>query len=383
MNALRLGAVAQALLIWDLTGSTLSLGVVAAASALPMMLINVFGGVMADRFEAKNLLSITSLVGAALLVVLGVLDATDVVRPWHVFVIAILTGLISGADPPARQAYFPSLVPNSALKSAVTINGSLLASASIVAPTLGGLLIAATNTSIGFFVAAIGWFSMFVVTFVLPGRGTIERQRSVLRELTTGFNFIRTNRVLLVLAILVFSNMLMGFGWIGVLPAYVDRFGGGEREVGFVFSSAGVGAFTGILVAGRLSLGKHYGRVTLAAAALFSSVMLVVSVSPVLALGMALALIAHFGNGFFNISAVVAVQLRVPEDIRGRVMGVFAISQSVGLLGGLWTGTLANWFGIKAGMLVGPIILLMMISLIFVTQKSVRMLHENPELDAT
>lgn len=383
MNALRLGAVAQALLIWDLTGSTLSLGVVAAASALPMMLINVFGGVMADRFEAKNLLSLTSLVGAVLLIVLGILDVTDVVRPWHVFVIAILTGLISGADPPARQAYFPSLVPSSALKSAVTINGSLLASASIVAPTLGGLLIAATNTSIGFFVAAIGWFSMFVVTLFLPGRGTIARQRSVLRELTTGFDFIRSNRVLLVLAILVFSNMLMGFGWIGVLPAYVDRFGGGEREVGFVFSSAGVGAFTGILVAGRLSLGKHYGRVMLAAAALFSSVMLVVSVSPVLALGMALALIAHFGNGFFNISAVVAVQLRVPEDIRGRVMGVFAISQSVGLLGGLWTGTLAGLFGIQVGMLVGPIVLLTMISLIFVTQKSVRMLHENPELDAT
>lgn len=383
MNALRLGAVAQALLIWDLTGSTLSLGVVAAASALPMMLINVFGGVMADRFEAKNLLSLTSLVGAALLIVLGVLDATNVVRPWHVFVIAILTGLISGADPPARQAYFPSLVPSSALKSAVTINGSLLASASILAPTLGGLLIAVTNTSIGFFVAAIGWFSMFVVTLVLPGRGTIDRQRSVLKELTTGFVFIRSHRVLLVLAILVFSNMLMGFGWIGVLPAYVDRFGGGEREVGFVFSSAGVGAFTGILVAGRLSLGKHYGRVTLAAAALFSSVMLAVSVSPTLALGMALALIAHFGNGFFNISALMAVQLRVPEDIRGRVMGVFAISQSVGLLGGLWTGTLANLFGIKTGMLVGPIILLTMISLIFVTQKSVRMLHENPELDAT
>jgi len=383
MNALRLGAVAQALLIWDLTGSTLSLGVVAAASALPMMLINVFGGVMADRFEAKNLLSFTSLVGAALLIVLGVLDATNVVRPWHVFVIAILTGLISGADPPARQAYFPSLVPSSALKSAVTINGSLLASASIVAPTLGGLLIAVTNTSIGFFVAAIGWFSMFLVTLVLPGRGTIDRQRSVLKELTTGFVFIRSHRVLLVLAILVFSNMLMGFGWIGVLPAYVDRFGGGEREVGFVFSSAGVGAFTGILVAGRLSLGKHYGRVTLAAAALFSSVMLAVSVSPILALGMALALIAHFGNGFFNTSAVVAVQLRVPEDIRGRVMGVFAISHSVGLLGGLWTGTLADLFGIKTGMLVGPIILLTMISLIFVTQKSVRMLHENPELDAT
>ena len=109
--------------------------------------------------------------------------------------------------------------------------------------------------------------------------------------------------------------------------------------------------------------------------------MLLVSLSPVLWLGMVLAVVAHFGNGMFNISALVAVQLRVPDDIRGRVMGVFAISQSVGLLGGLWTGALAALIGLRAGMLVGPIILLLLITTIFVTQRNVRELHEDPALD--
>jgi len=381
MNALRLGAVAQGLLMWELTGSPLSLGGVAAATAIPMMLVNIFGGVFADRFEAKFLLGGSAFIGAMMFVLLGVLDVTNTVQPWHIFAIAIFSGFVAGADQPSRQAYFPSLVPKSAMKSAITINGSLMASASVVAPTVGGLLMSEFGTPLGFFVASLGWFSMFAATLVLPRRGTFSVQRSVLRDLGTGIGYIRSHRILLVLLILAFSNMLMVFGWIGMLPAFVEEFGGGKREVGFMFSSAGIGAFSGIMVAGRLSPGRRLGWLILSGAASFSAVMLVVSNSPSLALAMVLATVAHFGNGLFNISSIVAVQLRVPEDIRGRVMGVFAISQSVGILGGLWTGTLATLIGIRAGMMVGPAIMLLMIFTIFVTQRKVRKLHENPTRD--
>jgi len=381
MNALRLGAVAQGLLMWELTGSPLSLGGVAAATAIPMMLVNIFGGVLADRYEAKHLLGGSSLIGAILFVLLGGLDITNTVLPWHIFAIAIVAGFVSGADQPSRQAYFPSLVPKSAMKSAVTINGSLIASASVVAPTVGGILMAAFGTPFGFFISALGWFAMFLATVVLPRRGTSEVTRSVLRDLGTGIGYIKSHRVLLTLLILAFSNMLMVFGWIGMLPAYVEFFDGGKREVGFMFSSAGIGAFSGIMVAGRVSPGKRLGWLILGGAASFSAIMLVVSNSPSLVLGMVLAALAHFGNGLFNISAIVAVQLRVPEDIRGRVMGVFAISQSVGILGGLWTGTLATMIGLRAGMMVGPAIMLLMIATIFITQRKVRNLHEDPASD--
>ena len=381
MNALRLGAVAQGLLMWELTGSPLSLGGVAAATALPMMFVNIFGGVFADRYEAKLLLGGSALIGALLFVILGVLDFTDTVRPWHIFSISIFAGFVSGADQPSRQAYFPSLVPKSAMKSAVTINGSLMASASVVAPTVGGLLMAEFGTPFGFFIAALGWFAMFAATVVLPRRGTSIVQRSVMRDLGTGIGYIKSHRVLLVLLILAFSNMFMVFGWIGMLPAYVDMFGGGKREVGFMFSSAGIGALSGIIVAGRLSPGRRLGWMILGGAASFSSIMLIVSNSPSLALAMPLAAVAHFGNGLFNISSIVTVQLRVPEDIRGRVMGVFAISQSIGILGGLWTGSLATVIGLRAGMMVGPTVMLVMISIIFLTQRKVRNLHEDPTQD--
>ena len=233
-------------------------------------------------------------------------------------------------------------------------------------------MIAATATHIGFFVAAGGWIAMFIATLFLPRGGSSPGQRSVIRELATGFRFIRGHRMLL---------MLMGFGWIGLLPTYVDQLGGGAREVGFVFSSAGIGALSGIVVAGRLSPRRHAGRFMLGAAAAFSATMLFVANSPCLGLGMGLAVVAHFGNGMFNISALVAVQLRVLDAIRGRVMGVFAISQSIGLLGGLWTGALAAAIGLRAGMTVGPVVLLVLIFTVFATQRKVRELHEDTVLD--
>jgi hypothetical protein len=119
----------------------------------------------------------------------------------------------------------------------------------------------------------------------------------------------------------------------------------------------------------------------LGAAATFSATMLFVANSPALWLSMPLAVVAHFGNGVFNISALVAVQLRTLKDIRGRVMGVFTISQSVGLLGGLWTGTLAAFMGLKAGMMIGPVVLLVMVFTIYITRRSVRDLHEVPAHD--
>ena len=127
---------------------------------------------------------------------------------------------------------------------------------------------------------------MFIATLLLPRRGSSPEQRSVIRELATGFRFIRGHRVLLVLMVLTFSNMLMGFGWIGLLHAYVDQLGGGVREVGFVFSSAGIGALSGIVVEGRLSLRRHAERLMLGAAAAFSATMLFVANSPSLWLGM-------------------------------------------------------------------------------------------------
>mgnify|MGYP001195979487 FL=1 len=96
---------------------------------------------------------------------------------------------------------------------------------------------------------------------------------------------------------------------------------------------------------------------------------------------MILAAFAHFGNGSLFNTTTVAVQIRLPEIIRGRVMGIFIITGSIGIIGGLWTGLWASMIGLKLGMMIGPTVIIILVILIYVTQKQIRYLHENPEFD--
>ena len=380
-NAYRLGVVTQMILIWKLAGTELSLGIGAASLALPMIAFNLFGGILADRYESRILLLVVSSLGIISFTCVSFLDFFDYIEFWHIIIFSIFSGIVSGVDQVSRFAYFPSLVSKESMKSAVTFNNANFSMSSIIAPAIGGFVISLFDTYIGFMIASIGWGIMAVSTFFLPNRGVDSYQRSILFELTTGFKFIYSKKIILILNILLFTNMLMNFGWITILPSYVQRFDGGAKEVGYLFSSCGAGAIAGVLLSSRFSFGKYYGYAILSSALLFSSMLFFISFSENLYLSMALASLAHFGNGSLFNSSFYAVQIRLPELIRGRVMGIFIITGSVGIMGGLWTGFWSSLIGIRYGMIIGPTVIIILVIFIYITQKNIRNLHENPEFD--
>ena len=374
----RLNVVALAILVYDLTGSTLSLGYVAAANAVPTILFNLFGGVLADRMETRFLLRITALATTAMLTALAVLIATELIHVWHVYVLAVLSGIVIGFDNPTRQAYFPTLVPPKATKSAVNLNGAMMASASVVMPTIGGLLIAAFGTETGFFVAAAGYGAMTASTWLLPARKPVlDEVRNVFADFNTGLSYIIRTRVFAVIIGLNFATMLFVFGYIQILPAFVSEFGGGARQVGFTFSAAGIGALSGIIAAGRIRPGRRLGWLILGAALVFSSLIFVAAHVQSYALVLPLVAIGHFGNGMFMISSMTALQLRVPDELRGRVMGIYAVNQSLAILGGLWAGTMSDIFGVRWGVALGPVVVATIIALIALTQRQVTGLRDD------
>lgn len=355
-----------------MTGSTLRLGLVAAANALPTILFNLFGGVLADRMETRFLLRITAFATTIMLATLAVLIATGTIVLWHVFVLASLSGIVIGIDNPTRQAYFPSLVPPRATKSAVNLNGAMMASASVVMPTIGGLLIAAFGTSTGFFVAAGGYGFMTASTWLIPARKpVIGEARNVFREFSEGVSFIVHTREFAVIIGLSFASMFFVFGYIQILPAFVAEFDGGDSQVGFLFSAAGVGALSGIIVAGRIRPGRRLGWTILGAAFVFSALVFTAAQAQQYALVLVLIAIGHFGNGMFMISSMTALQLRVPDELRGRVMGIYAINQSLAILGGLWAGTMGDILSVRWGVALGPVVVISLIVLIALTQRRI------------
>ena len=225
-NAYRLGVVTQMILIWKLAGTELSLGIGAASLALPMIAFNLFGGILADRYESRILLLVVSSLGIISFTCVSFLDFFDYIEFWHIIIFSIFSGIVSGIDQVSRFAYFPSLVSKESMKSAVTFNNANFSMSSIIAPAIGGFVISLFDTYIGFMIASIGWGIMAVSTFFLPNRGVDSYQRSILFELTTGFKFIYSKKIILILNILLFTNMLMNFGWITILPSYVQRFDG-------------------------------------------------------------------------------------------------------------------------------------------------------------
>ncbi|NQW16691.1 MAG: MFS transporter [Chloroflexi bacterium] len=377
----RLNQVSLTVLVFDITGNALDLGVLAASTALPTIIVSMFGGVLADRLNTRMVLAFSTSIIATVLSVIAVLVITNSIELWHVFALAALNGVALGMDEPARETYFTSLIPKVALRSAVTNNGALRASNSVLMPTLGGVIISIAGLSAAFFIAAGAWGLMLATLLFLPSRHVISASRNPIKDLSEGVRYIAQRRVFLAIIGLSFANIFFGAGWIQILPAYVDRFDGDATQVGFLFSAAGLGALTGIILSGRLNSTQYVGRVIIGACLLFSTSLLVIAISPGMAVSIPAAYVAHLGNGLFMMSSRTAIQLRVEDHVRGRVMGIVAITNSLFVLSGLFTGSMAAAFGVKTGMLIGPVIVIAAALIMMTTQRELRNLDGRPVAD--
>ena len=382
----RLIIVAISLLIYRLTGSALSLGIVAAASAIPIMLFNFLGGIIADKYNVKKILFFLAFLIFIVLIYLGYLDITNKVETYHVYVCSIILGILLGIDFPARNSYFPKIVSHKYLRSSISLNGATMAGSSVIVPTIGGLLISVYGTSIGIFLSAFGYLIMSISTFFLPNVKGSSESSSNMKFFTEGMSFILKNELFYYLILMTYFTNFFIFGYIQALPAFIDIFGGTEKEVGFMFSCAGLGALTGLLTAGKININKNLGKIIISSATFFSMMMILVSLVGTelipknipftnILLIFPLAIIGHFGNGFYMLSTYAVIQSKVPENIRGRVMGILAIHISLGVLGGLWVGGIGEIFSIRLGVGIGPVICLVLFLYIFIFKKSIRKLE--------
>jgi len=378
--------VAISLLIYRLTGSALSLGLVAAASAIPIMLFNFIGGIIADKYNVKRILFYLAFLIFIILIYLGYLDLTNKVEIYHVYICSIILGILLGIDFPARNSYFPKIVSQKYLRSSISLNGATMAGSSVIVPTIGGLLISVYGTSIGIFLSAFGYLIMSISTFFLPNVKGSSESSSNMKFFTEGMSFILKNELFYYLILMTYFTNFFIFGYIQALPAFIDIFDGTEKEVGFMFSCAGLGALTGLLTAGKININKNLGKIIISSATFFSMMMILVSLVGTelipkyipftnILLIFPLAIIGHFGNGFYMLSTYAVIQSKVPENIRGRVMGILAIHISLGVLGGLWVGGIGEIFSIRLGVGIGPVICLVLFLYIFIFKKSIRKLE--------
>ena len=338
----------QIVLIHDLKGSPLFLGLLGLAAGIPAIILNPLGGVYADRWDKRRLIVITQAITAGLLLVLATLALLKIVEVWHSLTIAFLVGAVEAFDQAARRALFPHLVPRSALASAVALNSAIWSGTRVVATAGAALIIARFNPAAAFYLAALGFAVMAVAVY---GLNSLPRnpvaQASPLKDMLEGLSFIRGSSVFSFLVAMTFFNSFFGISYVYLMPIFaIDILGVGKEGLGWLLSIGGVGA---LLTTAGLGIRKGVGGkgllvigggitfgLSLAAFGLTARFF------PSYPLALGLMFVIGVTSSVYMISITSSLQLLVPDRMRGRVMGFFGMTWNILPLGGMQVGTLAS-----------------------------------------
>lgn len=361
------------LIAQDLGGSASVLGVLGAAIAVPTILVNLFGGVLADRFDRRMIMIVISGSVAALMTLLAVLVVTEVVEIWHVVAIAGVQGFFMGFDGPVRSSFFPLLIERKYMMSAVALSSVMWQFSRIVTPAVAGFAIRFMGTESIFFIGGIGWLTMLLVIFSLkvPHTGSTVR-RKVMQELGEGVSYIARNRLFAVIIPLTFANMFFGMQYLHLMPLFADRFGVDAGGIGFILTMLGVGAISGTFIISRRQRSRHIGKIMLGGTLIFSLLVPAFAYSPNYGTALATVYLIGVFNSIFLISSMTSLQLRVPPQLRGRVMGIYVITFSLIPLGGLMGGLIAEALDERAAVAISGSILTLIVLFVFITQREVR-----------
>ena len=335
-------------LAYDLTQSPLALGFINLVSAAPRIVVNLAGGVLADRFDPRTLVVVAQTTALAMLVTLGVLTLTDNAAVWNLAVAALVIGLVQSFDEPARASLFPRLLPDrSLIPIAVPLTSVAWSSTRIVAPSIAGFVIAAAGAGPSFFAAAAGAAAMAaVMRLVHPQQTTAPRHGTMLGDLKAGAAYVWAHPVFRPLLLLALACSAFGQGYMLTFPVFqVEVYDVSPRELGFMYSSAGVGAMAGLFVYSRYFRQRGAGRVLLGSAASFGAMLVAFALAP----WFEAALVLLFLSGAVGVIQIttgqVILQTLVEDSLRGRVMALYGIHWALLPVGGAMMNGVAQGTG--------------------------------------
>lgn len=351
--------VAQAWLVYRLTGSAALLGVAGFAGQIPVFLLAPLGGVIADRASRHRILIATQSIMMILAFALAVLTLSGRITVTHVLALAALLGFANAFDIPARQAFVAEMVPREDLVNAIALNSSMVNGARMVGPAVAGLVVAAVGEGWCFlinatsYVAVIGALLLMRVTRRPAARSPLSAWESVVE----GFEYSWRNAPVRALLLLLGLVSLMGMPYSVLMPIFADRIlDGGPNSYGLLMSASGLGALAGAL---SLTLRKNVrglGRWVAASAAGFGASLILFSMSRSLWLSAVLLVPAGFCMMVEMAASNTLIQSMIPDRLRGRVMAVYSMMfMGMAPLGALTAGALAAPLGAPATVALGGV----------------------------
>jgi MFS family permease len=342
--------IAMSWLVYRLTNSPFMLGFVGFTGQVPTFLLASFAGVLADRWNRRNLLYVTQTVSMLQAFMLAALTLSGSVTVWQIVILSAVLGIVNAFDVPIRQSFVVEIVEKKEeLGNAIALNSFMFNGARLVGPSLAGLLIGAVGEGICFLLNGVSFLAIIFALWAMTIPMVKRRQGSVkmLEGLSEGFRYAFQFTPIRYILLLLGLVSLMGMPYLVLLPVFArDILHGGPDTLGFLMAAAGVGAVCGALyLASRKSV-LGLGKLIVIASSLFGCALIAFSFSRNLVLSLLLMLFTGFSMIVLTASSNTILQTIVEEDKRGRVMSFFAMS-FIGMapFGSLLAGSLASRIG--------------------------------------
>ena len=340
---------AQLWLVYDLTHSPALLGIFGFANQIPMLVLASVGGYVGDRYSRHRGVIATQTISMVLAFILAGLTLSHHIREWSLIAITFLVGIVNAFDVPIRQAFFVEMVGKEDLPNAIALNSSIFNGARVVGPAIAGFAIAWIGAGWCFFLNGLSFFAVILALMAMRIQPQ-ERKPSTespLQSLLQGFRFAMKDRPIRSALLLLSLLSLLGLQYSVFMPIFAnDILHAGARGLGLLMSAAGVGAVLGALQFAARTTYKGLAKWIAAMSVICACGLIVFSQSHVFWLSAAVLFVVGFAATSQMAATNTTVQNRVPDELRGRVMAVYAtMFMGVQPLGALLAGGIAKRIG--------------------------------------
>lgn len=366
--------LAQSWLVFELTNSAWALALDAFLGEIPIFLLSLIGGVVADRMDRRKLLLASQFIQLSCALTLAGLLAAGVVAVWHVYLLSFIVGCAQAFGGPAYQSIIPSLVPKDGLQNAIALNSIQFNLARVIGPALGGIAMAQLGAVWCFLLNALSFIAVIISLIRLPARLPAGvKKESPLDSMKEGIAFVRGREAMMPLIVLAFLMTFFSLPLLTFLPVIAkDVLNLGRDAYSTLLSVSGIGSVSGALIVAGMSNVKQKGRTALIMLGTFGVLMMGFSQSREFWLSCLLLYLS--GAAMISVGALVMslVQTITPDEMRGRVMSVYNVAFRGGMpFGNLVSGRLIQTFHAPEVLAANGAVLVILAAYFFFVQRKI------------
>ncbi len=347
--------LARSWLVWELTGSFTAVAGVNVARGVPALFFGLFGGVIADRFNRQKVMLAIQGWTMVMHAIMAALVLTGAVELWHVYALAALLGISMAMNQPVRTSIIPELVGKDRMLNAITLNSMAINGTRFIGPAAVAFLIGWQGVGAAYIVSSCMY--LLVVLAVLRIRLDVVKPLAeagnMIGQLMEGFRYVAGNRLILTLVLLGLGPLAIGIAHRSLLPGLVtDVLKMDVEMLGILQSAGAAGSFVAAMYLGsRTHLGNR-GYILIGVTAIYGLALLAIGGTTFLWLIMPLYITGAMAQTIFRSANTMTLMEKTPERLRGRVISMTLIDQSLSPAAGILAGLAADEWGVGAGFLL-------------------------------